>query len=182
MGERLPGSRQATAGAAHLVPVISVHGRQLQLQVGHLGHQLQLLGLQSAAVQQLLRSQRSEVTAGTSDLKGSERVQVKKRYLLQQLLCSIQLPLVMLQAGLQVPDLLTLNLHLVRENTDLEQGAAELLPQQMCSGVSTVARSCFEMAVTDRKQRGSSSGEKMCRHTWRMRHSLSFSSRDRRSW
>lgn len=40
-----------------IVPVISLHRRQLQLQTGHLGHQLQLLGLQRRSVQQLLRSE-----------------------------------------------------------------------------------------------------------------------------
>lgn len=38
------------------VSVVSVHRRQLQLQAGHLGEQLQLLGLEGRAVQQLLRS------------------------------------------------------------------------------------------------------------------------------
>lgn len=37
--------------------MISLHRRQLQLQAGHLGHQLQLLGLQSRAGQQLLTAQ-----------------------------------------------------------------------------------------------------------------------------
>lgn len=72
MTERLPGFNHATqymeqvqsrhsspihllrAGTYLVVPVISRHGCQLQLQTGHLGHQLQLLGLQSSPVEQLL--------------------------------------------------------------------------------------------------------------------------------
>lgn len=42
-------------GGAHLiVPVVSLHRCQLQLQAGHLGHQLQFLGLEGCPLQQLL--------------------------------------------------------------------------------------------------------------------------------
>lgn len=51
------GERLGEGGGYLTVPVISLHPRQLQLQAGHLGHQLQLLGLQSRAGQQLLTTQ-----------------------------------------------------------------------------------------------------------------------------
>lgn len=54
-----------------------------------------------------------------------------KRYLLQQVLGAIQLLLVMLKGGFQVPDLLTLYLHLVRQNTHLEDGDTQFPPQQV---------------------------------------------------
>lgn len=45
-----------------------------------------------------------------------------RSYLLQQLLGSVQFLPVMLQAGVQVTDLLTLHLHLICEDTHLENG------------------------------------------------------------
>lgn len=46
-----------TAGPHLVVPVISLHRCQLQLQAGHLGHQLQFLGLKGRPVQELLRNE-----------------------------------------------------------------------------------------------------------------------------
>lgn len=50
------------------VSVVPVHRCQLQLQAGHLGQQLQLLGLQGRAVQQLLRWQPAVVKAPTGSV------------------------------------------------------------------------------------------------------------------
>lgn len=113
-------------------------------------------------VQQLLR--RSKVNLVFTATGNGEQNPLK-RYLLQQLLRSVQLLLVMLKAAFQVPDLLTLYLHLVCQNTYLYNGDASFL------------RIAAFLLWLDRAVR-----QNLRRQTWRMRHSLSFSSRDRRSW
>lgn len=117
--ERGGGRGGGQGGQGYLaVSVVSVGRRQLQLQAGHLGQQLQFLGLQGRAVEQLLEGKGGGVrnqpwSGGCTQSEGGT-------HLLQQPLGGVQLLAVMLQVGVQVSDLLALDLHLVRQNTHLE--------------------------------------------------------------